>query len=38
LWRNLTQGDKVERELDDELRATLGMLEDENVRVGMPPD
>ncbi|MGQ0732112.1 MAG: ADOP family duplicated permease [Acidobacteriota bacterium] len=38
LWRNLTQGDRVERELDDELRATLGMLEDENVRAGMGPD
>ena len=38
LWRNLTQGDRVERGLDDELRATLGMLEDENVRAGMPPD
>jgi predicted permease len=38
LWRNLTQGDRVERDLDDELRATLGMLGDENVRAGMPPD
>ena len=38
LWRNLTQAGKVERELDDELRATLGMLEDEHVRGGMRPD
>jgi hypothetical protein len=26
LWRNLTQEDRVERELDDEVRATFDML------------
>ncbi len=38
LWRNLTRRAQVERELDDELRAALGMLEDRNIRAGMPPD
>lgn len=38
LWRNLTQRDRVERDLDDELQATLAMLEDEQLRAGVPPE
>lgn len=34
-WRNLLQRDRVERDLDDELRATLEALVDEKVRAGM---
>jgi hypothetical protein len=38
LWRNLVHRDRVERDLDDELRATFGLLVDEHVEAGMPPD
>ena len=38
LWRNLTQRTRVERELDDELRAALDLLVTEKIRRGMPPD
>jgi predicted permease len=38
LWRNLIQRPQVERDLDDELRATLELLADEKVRSGMRPD
>jgi hypothetical protein len=32
LWRNLMRRDRVERELDDELRTTLDLLVDEKTR------
>ena len=35
LWRNLVHRDRVERELDAELRATFEALEEEHVRSGM---
>lgn len=35
LWRNLVHRDRVERELDDELRATLAILVDEKVQAGV---
>src|SRR5687768_1620059 len=35
LWRNIITRDRVERELDDELRATLEILADEKMRAGM---
>ena len=38
LWRNLTQRARVERDLDDELRAALDLLVAEKVRRGMPPE
>ena len=38
LWRNLTQRARVERELDDELRATLDLLVTETMRRGMSPE
>ena len=37
LWRNLMRRDRVERELDDELRTTLDLLVDEKTRAGMRP-
>ncbi len=37
LWRNLSQRDRVERELDAELQATLDLLIDEKVAAGMDP-
>jgi putative ABC transport system permease protein len=38
LWRNLAHHDRVERELDDELQATLDLLTDEHVNAGMTRD
>jgi hypothetical protein len=38
LWRNLTQRRRVERDLDDEVRAAFDLLVDERVRGGMPAD
>ena len=38
VWRNLLRRDRVERDLDDELRATLDLLVEEKARAGMPPD
>jgi predicted permease len=38
LWRNLLRRAHVERELDDELRATVELLVDEKVHAGMAPD
>jgi predicted permease len=38
LWRNLVQRNRVERDLDDELRAAFELLVDEKVRSGMHPD
>jgi predicted permease len=35
LWRNLLHRDTVERDLDDELRATLELLVDEKVASGL---
>ena len=35
VWRNLVRRDRLERDLDDELRATLDLLVDERVRAGM---
>lgn len=37
VWRNLRHRDRVERELDDELRATLDLLIDEKVAAGIEP-
>jgi predicted permease len=36
LWRNLLRRERVERGLDDELRAMFELLVDEKVRAGMP--
>ncbi|HZF72875.1 MAG TPA: ABC transporter permease, partial [Gemmatimonadaceae bacterium] len=38
LWRNLTRRAAVERDLDDEVRATLAMLVDEKRRAGLSVD
>ena len=38
LWRNLVHRQRVDRDLDEELRAALDLLVDEKVRSGMPPD
>ncbi len=37
-WRRLLRRDRLERELDDELRATLDLLIDEKRRAGMTPE
>jgi predicted permease len=37
-WRNLLRRDRVERDLDDEMRATLELLAEEKIRAGMPAD
>ena len=34
LWRNLVHRDRVERDLDDEIRGTFQMLVDEKLRAG----
>ena len=38
LWRNLVHRDRVERELDDEMRAIEALLVDEHRQAGVPPD
>ena len=38
LWRNLFHRERVERELDEELRATHALLVEEQIRRGLPPD
>ena len=38
LWRNLVHRSRVDRDLDEELRVTVDLLIDENVRSGMRPD
>ena len=39
LWRNLFDRQRVERELDEEIRSYRDMLADENAGSGMnPPD
>lgn len=35
LWRNLSRRESVERELDDELKATLDLLVDEKLAAGL---
>jgi predicted permease len=35
VWRNLLHRDRVERDLDDEVRAAFALLVDEKVRAGM---
>jgi hypothetical protein len=35
LWRNLFDKQRVDRDLDDELRSYQDMLADENARSGM---
>jgi predicted permease len=37
LWRNLRHRDRVERDLDDEMTATLDLLIDEKVAAGLDP-
>jgi predicted permease len=37
LWRNLRHRDRVERDLDDELKATLDLLIDEQIAAGIDP-
>jgi predicted permease len=37
MWRNLRHRDRVERDLDDELKATLDLLIDEKVAAGVEP-
>src|SRR5687768_4939872 len=37
LWRNLRHRDRVERDLDDEMHATLDLLIDEKVAAGLEP-
>src|SRR6185436_11349113 len=37
VWRNLRHRDRVERDLDDELQATLDLLIDEKVAAGVEP-
>ena len=36
-WRNLRYRDRVERDLDDEMRATLALLIDEKLAAGVDP-
>ena len=38
LWRNLVHRDRVDREVDDEIRGTLAALEEEHLRAGLEPD
>ena len=38
LWRNLVRRDRVERDLDDELLATVEILAAEKMRAGQPKD
>src|SRR6266576_7347218 len=37
-WRNLVHRGRVERDLDEELRATFELLIDEKIRSGVQPD
>jgi predicted permease len=38
LWRNLVHRDRVAHEIDDELRATLSALEEEQRHAGLTPE
>ena len=37
-WRNLVHRDRIERDLDDEVHSVYGLLADEKIQQGMPPD
>lgn len=37
LWRNVVRRDQAQRDLDDELQATLHLLVDEKIAAGLPP-
>lgn len=37
LWRNLRHRDRVDRDLDDEVRAVFDILVDEKIRAGLTP-
>ena len=37
LWRNVVRRDRVEADLDDEMRGVYAMLVDEKIRAGMTP-
>lgn len=37
LWRNLRHRDRVDRDLDEEVRAVFDILVDENIRAGLTP-
>ncbi len=37
LWRNLIHRERMDREIDEELRATLALLADEKARMGLAP-
>lgn len=38
LWRNLTQRDRMERDLDDEVRGSFELLVDEKIKAGGTPE
>jgi predicted permease len=38
LWRNLVHRDRVERDLDDEVRTAFELLIDEKIQAGMRPE
>ena len=38
LWRNLVHRDRIERDLDDEVRGLVSLLVDEKVQAGMRPE
>ena len=38
LWRNLVHRDRIERDLDDEVRGVLDLLIDEKIQQGMRPE
>src|SRR6266540_4137198 len=37
LWRNLARRDRMQRDLDDELRAMFDLLVEEHIARGLPP-
>src|SRR5437667_5617020 len=38
VWKNLVHRERVERELDDEIRAAFDLLVHEKIQAGMPPE
>jgi putative ABC transport system permease protein len=38
LWRNLVHRDRIERDLDEEVRSLLSLLVDEKIQAGMRPE
>src|SRR6266487_3336702 len=38
LWRNVAHRERVERDLDDEMRAVFDLLVDDKIRAGMHPN